>query len=347
MLIKKMVLQEISTLVLAILIIASFVFSSVTVIRAENEKNRAEAGKEAMARMRRGFESFESSIDISDLEIAPCELGKLFSDVIKDTPYLFYVSNNLTYSYRAGGCVVEVKPEYTMEKEDAKAALEYCKREVKKMAKLLENRESELERLIFAHDLICQKFSYDLSLESNNMYSFLKSGKGTCQGYTWTYMALLRELGIECGYVASDAIQHIWLWVKIDGVYYHSDVTWDDPLGAENDIEYRRRHLLFSDAKADQDGYIERYCAKEIKCDEKRYDQGISLSHIAFCSLAGDVDHDGIIKLYDLLFFRLYLSGEEILTRNICMLCADLDGNLLIDGNDVRCMRDILLNIDY
>ena len=348
MLYGKTTVHSIKILALILAVILSLVYSSVTVIRAENgirdEQEHIRERAEAVERMRRGFEKFEESIDVSDLSITPDELSKLFADATKDTPYLFYVSNNLAYSYRTGGCVVAIKPKYTMEIGEAEAAVEYCRSEVGKIVDLIKHCESDLERLVRAHDLICANFAYDTSLESNNIFSFFKTRRGTCQGYTWTYMAVLRELGIECRYVASDSIAHIWLAVKIDGEWYHSDVTWDDPPSAEDSGKQSRAHLLFSDDKADADGYADRYCAVEIRCESKLYDANDLSSDIPFCTLAGDPNHDGGVTLYDLLLLRYYIEFDSETTQRICRMCADFDGDFDLDENDADRIRGFILN---
>ena len=343
---RKILLQIMRQLILVLAVTVSFIISSVTVIRAENAaaeaEKREETRAEAVERMRRGFAVFEESIDISDLKIPPEELGMLFADATKDTPYLFYVSNNLSYSYRTGGYVISVEPKYTMNRSDAEAAVGYCKREIRKMSLLLADRETELQKLAGAHDLICKRFTYDITLQSNNIYSFLKTGTGTCQGYTWTYMALLRELGIECHYVASDSIAHIWLAVKIDGDWYHSDVTWDDPPVGEASGEYNRSHLLFSDAKAESDGYADRYGAGNIKCEEVTYDGNLH-SDIHPCALSGDADHNGQTTLYDLVLLRLHLEGEGNTLKDVCRVCSDANEDLNLDEKDAEHIRSVLL----
>ncbi len=335
-------------LALMLLFIFSLFFCTATDTRAENISERESTVganyTEAIKRMRNGFESFEESIDISDLSILPEELGRLFADATKDTPYLFYVSNNLSYSYRKGGFVVAVKPKYTMERAEAEEALEYCKGEIKKISSLLIEFESDVERVIGAHDLICAHFTYDLTLESDDLYSFLRTGSGTCQSYTWMYMAILRELGIECSYVASDTISHIWLAVRIDGEWYYSDVTWDDPPGAEGSGEISRRHLLFSDKKADTDGYLDRYGALDIKCESKKYDGNDFLSDIHFCSVSGDLDHDKAVTIHDLLLFRLYLEGKSVPNKKTCHVCADANGDYSIDSSDTETIRRLIID---
>ena len=109
----------ITSVILLIFLMLLVVAVSADSIERTEERQR----KEATERIRRGIEEYSQSIDISDLSIDPADLGRIFSDAIKDTPYLFYVSNNLGYTYRQGGCVVTVTPKYTMEKEEAKEAL--------------------------------------------------------------------------------------------------------------------------------------------------------------------------------------------------------------------------------
>ena len=333
------------TCLLAFIIL--FTYLSVTVIGAHGDDKEATDHEseryEAIERMRRGFEEYEESIDISDLNVMPDELLRLFADATKDTPYLFYVSNNLAYSYRTGGGVVSVKPVYTMSRAEAMLALDFCKSEIRKMSLLLADRETELQKLAGAHDLICKRFTYDITLQSNNIYSFLKTGTGTCQGYTWTYMALLRELGIECHYVASDSIAHIWLAVKIDGDWYHSDVTWDDPPGAEQKGIYSRAHLLFSDEKADLDGYKDRYSVADIICESKIYDGNELILEVPPCTNSGDIDHDGRITLYDLILLRLYINDKDVAMQNLCLICADADEDFCIGEGDVEYIRGVLL----
>lgn len=334
-------------LALMLLFIFSLFFCTATDTRAENISERESTVganyTEAIKRMRNGFESFEESIDISDLSILPEELGRLFADATKDTPYLFYVSNNLSYSYRNGGFVVAVKPKYTMERAEAESALEYCKGEIKKISNLLLEFKSDIERVVAAHDLICANFTYDITLESDDLYSFLMMGSGTCQSYTWMYMAILREMGIECSYVASDTISHIWLAVRIDGEWYYSDVTWDDPPGSEGSGEISRRHLFFSDKKADFDGYADRYGALDVKCNSQRFDGNELMSDIPACTLKGDADRDGEVTLRDLLLLRHQLENDRETKLEACRVCLDTDGNFLLDGEDAANIRSIIL----
>lgn len=321
-------IKKIIAALLAILILSG-IFTRVSAL----EDNAATVAKEqeAIDRMVCGFERFEESIDLSDLNIPVSSLSMLFSHATKNSPYLFYVDKRLTYTYRKDS-VVEIIPKYNMTQDEVAEAIAFCKGEIGKMVSVVKRGESELERVILAHDLICSRFEYDLSLESNNIYKFIKEGKGTCQGYTMTYMALLRELEIECEYVASDTVEHIWLRVRIDGEWYNTDATWDDPVGSEN---VSRRHMLFSDARAEKDGYVDSYSISDNGCVSSKYDGGDLSAVIDSNHMAGDSDHSGCVGLFDLVVI--------LQNKGSCPICADVDADFVLAENDIDALRELIL----
>ncbi len=341
---RIIILKRISSVLISFMLVWGYCINTF----ALTDGNKAENDfispyREAEMRLREGFENFFETVDLSDLDIMPESLGTIFLNVIKNHPYLFYVDRKLSYTYHTGGAVISVVPKYNCSKAEAYEMINFCKGEIKKMASLVMGGRSELEKVLLAHDLLCRKFSYDLTLESNNIYSFLKNGTGTCQGYTWTYMALLREMGIECEYAASDTIVHIWLRVKIDGEWYNSDVTWDDPPADEDgNAEITRKHFLFSDTKADKDGYHDRYGYGTSNCKSDKYD-AFDFSEILLpCYTDGDIDHSGAVELYDIVNMRRYFAGGENRER-ICPICSDADDDLLLTINDIDVIRELVL----
>ena len=318
--------------VVAVLLAVVLIFGAFTKVSALEDGGLRDNERIAIERMTQGFENFEERIDLSDLNIPLSSLSVLFSHATKNSPYLFYVDKRLTYTYR-GNAVFSVMPKYNLTKDEANAAVEYSRGVIEKIVGLANMGNSELERLLLAHDIICYHYSYDLTLECNDIYKSIKEGKGTCQGYTWTYMAVLRELGIECEYVASDTISHIWLRVKIDGLWYHSDVTWDDPVGDEATVS--RRHVLFSDDKADMDGYRDRYGACDNQCTSAIYDENDMSDILSPNHVASDINHDGAVDLGDLVIILQGGAG--------CPICRDVDGDLILTENDTFATRELIL----
>lgn len=65
-----------------------------------------------------------------------------------------------------------------------------------------------------------------------NEYGAIVDGEAVCQGYAYAFKAIVDELvrqtgaDIECRYVQGGG--HAWNQVKLNGNWYHIDVTWDD-----------------------------------------------------------------------------------------------------------------------
>ena len=120
---------------------------SVGAFATEAENNmRLQDVQAAIRRMRSGFENFEEQIDISQYNIPPQELARLFAIVTKNSPYLFCVDKNLTYTYRTGGNVVSVTPKYNCTQAEYEQMRVFCESEVEKIAVIADTFETELDK---------------------------------------------------------------------------------------------------------------------------------------------------------------------------------------------------------
>ena len=292
--------------------------------------------------LRDGFYRFSESIDISGFSIMPEELAEVLASVLKDDPYLFFVNGQMSYSYVPGGKVLTVKPQYLLSGEEAFNAWELCRIYIRDLAREAQKYSGQMEKALFLHDKICLTYEYDETLESDTMYSLFVSGKGTCQSYTHVYMAALRECGIESHYVASDTIEHVWNYVRVDGEWYHTDLTWDDSAATLSGVS--RRHFLCSDNMAKERGHIDWYSSVKVTCQSERFSD-VNFDKVSDTDhLSGDVDHNGKISLSDLLYIRRYVDGYA--TNMPCAVCADLDGNGIMGEEDAEDIRKKLLATD-
>jgi len=108
------------------------------------------------------------------------------------------------------------------------------------------NNLSDVEKALLLHDRLAVWTEYDTEGDTSDVNTFkdevfsaygaLGNRVAVCQGYAMAYMYLLDRVGIENDYCSSTALCHAWNIVYIDGIPYHTDVTWDDPL---NDINGR------------------------------------------------------------------------------------------------------------
>ena len=88
---------------------------------------------------------------------------------------------------------------------------------------------SDLTKIMYLHDYLAVHCEYDQSFKFYDAYRMLIDGTSVCQGYTLAYRLLLDRAGVTSSWVQSDSLKHVWSLVRIDGSWYHVDVTWDDP----------------------------------------------------------------------------------------------------------------------
>lgn len=98
----------------------------------------------------------------------------------------------------------------------------------------------DFEKIIAVHDYLVVNSVYTDSEEASYLataLSILENGQGQCQGYSEAFAAIMIISGVETRVISGKAfdsemhfVPHAWNQVKVDGVWYHVDVTWNDPI---------------------------------------------------------------------------------------------------------------------
>ncbi|MGN1345894.1 MAG: S-layer homology domain-containing protein [Eubacteriales bacterium] len=170
-----------------------------------------------------------ASVDLSPYKINTDELVQIYSDVILSSPELFYADNTVTYFFNSQGHVTRAELAYTMDGEERAAASEAYEKEVNYIVSLVDPSLSEAEKALFVHDYLIASCSYDVEETRFDALSFFQERSGVCQAYSLAYMAVLRELGMDAVMVTSMEMNHAWNLVRVDGSWYHVDLSFDDP----------------------------------------------------------------------------------------------------------------------
>lgn len=112
--------------------------------------------------------------------------------------------------------------------------------------KELKNTSKKKEIVKLAHNYIINHSKYDSDKSDKNINNYLSSiaygpllqGYGICGGYTDAMAIILDRFNIPNFKIISE--NHIWNAVKIDGKWYHLDLTWDDPVTSDGSdvLEY-------------------------------------------------------------------------------------------------------------
>lgn len=191
-------------------------------------------------------------------------VGKIVAAIQEDYPEIFYIREHFTayYSYNSNGLITSVFLEnpdtnesiYSMTDEEIDAAWDEINTEVDKIVAEAELLDTDLEKILYVHDYIVSNYKYDervyhpnlIGTESRTLYSMVHEKTGVCQGYTYLFMTVMRELGIDCIAVPSDELNHIWNKVRIDGEWYNIDLTSDDPI-SDLSISISHDYFLLND----------------------------------------------------------------------------------------------------
>ena len=117
------------------------------------------------------------------------------------------------------------------------------------------------DRLMVLHDEIALRTEYLTSggAHISEADGPLVYGEALCEGYSKAFMYLCQSIGIECVCIIGG--EHMWNMVKVDGEWYHIDVTWDDPIvtGSSGGSNITHKYFLVSDKTVLLDHEIENF----------------------------------------------------------------------------------------
>lgn len=229
-----------------------------------------------------GLLACDEVMDLSAWGLSAEELSCLYTEILQGTPELFHVAPRLSFTVSHGTerRVEEVYPVYTMTGDTLGEARRWYRDRVTAILSRMEEdfggrTPSEGEMVLYLHDYLAERYAYDTRGEGVNRdaFSFFRDGVGVCQAYALAFMALSRGAGLEADFVASDMMDHAWNHVRVDGVWYHVDVTRDDPIpAAEGREEVNHTRLLRSDEGMAALGYVGFSCAEGHVCDDTRFE---------------------------------------------------------------------------
>ncbi len=192
--------------------------------------------------LREGLKNREKEINISEYNIPLDDVKSFYIGAVCKSPELSYVRTSYSYTYSyAKGCISTILPDYIDDiTPEMSAQAEKLVDNI--IAAHITDTMTDIEKALVLHDYLVHSAVYD-SEAANSMdyesyaksytaYGVLMNKTGVCQSYALAYGWLLNKCGIDWEYVTSNSMHHAWNGVKIDGEWYHVDVTWDDPVNS-------------------------------------------------------------------------------------------------------------------
>lgn len=224
---------------------------------------------EIMAKMESALIDLDPELNLSEYQIPDDEMvnngltvvSELFYRVLNNNFDLFYMAPKITTYYDSDKMVSKVVFTYVCDGSEVTGQLSeeetlevmYTNEEYKKgksdliYSANISDAMSDVEKVLAIHDALCKWANYDYSYTNYYADGIFINHSGVCQAYTYAFHSLLSDVGIagdDLDIVISDSMNHAWNMVRIDGEWYHIDVTWDDD---SSFIE--RTYFLKSDEK--------------------------------------------------------------------------------------------------
>lgn len=194
-----------------------------------------------------------TTFTLDNCSLTSKEVSKVFFAIELDKPDFFWLANPYSYSVTGNSFSLSISSPFTYEQyEKYRGQLNSV---INSVLKGLKPDMSELERELYIHDYLVKNCVYKDKADDNDnrytIYGCLVEQSAVCEGYKNAFQQLLAYCGIKSYGVSgslddSDNVDHVWNAVRIDGEYYHTDVTWDD---AEDMVMYDYFNLTTKEIK--------------------------------------------------------------------------------------------------
>ena len=169
----------------------------------------------------------EEHIDIQSLNMTKDEVSAWVEQFIWEHPIVAFCITSKGTTSTNDGLVFTIEFRYD-NKSTIRSRYNYINTELDNIVSNINPDWSNIQKLLWINDYICDTFKYDIVSAYNSLDDFLSSGVGICEAYTNLFTALCQKIDIPVSYAYSNEINHIWNMVYIDHEWYHIDTTWND-----------------------------------------------------------------------------------------------------------------------
>lgn len=184
------------------------------------------------------------------------QMKKVFFSFLFENPQYYFLRNSVAYSENTKTVAVGLNQNFANGQKRA----EYTNQLMQQLAVWEEQiaaQEKPLQKERLIHDLICAHVSYspdmdaedpdDKAMSQSCISAVLFERSAVCTGYAQLFTLLCNRAGIPCVTVTSKS--HAWNKVRIGGVWYNTDCTWNDGKGDQTYLNVTDERLLADDTQ--------------------------------------------------------------------------------------------------
>lgn len=167
------------------------------------------------------------------VEVSIVDMERIMESIYNDHPELFWLDTSYTYKYNSKNICVKMSLEFNETANNFDESKALYDGVVSTIVNAANKIEGTIEKERFVHDVLINGIFYDTNAPLNqSSYSALVNKTSVCAGYARAFQHIMTSLQIPTYFVSGSANgNHAWNIIKIDGVYYNVDLTWDDVEG--------------------------------------------------------------------------------------------------------------------
>ncbi len=243
------------------------------------------------------------TVDYSgNLSTIQADINSVINNIYNADDYLHYTTKSYGYTCTQSGGVATIK--FTFSYWITSAQADFVSTTITDvLSQIITPDMNDYQKEKAIHDWILTRVAYDTTLAQHSDYAGLVSPyKTVCQGYALLGYKMLNQVGIQTKIIEGVASNqaHAWNLVLLDGVWYHLDLTWDDPVpDVAGRVTYNYYNLTDDQIKTNHSW-------------TKSYPAASTLfSSVLDAKILGDIANEAFYKdLYNKLGFQ-YLLAEN------------------------------------
>lgn len=177
-----------------------------------------------------------ASLDYSKYSLTSDEAMAIWSIIHLENPQFYFISNVFTFTEKKlNVCIYEDYKNYT-----ARSVINNdIKQMVMECSLLIEDTDNDVTKALKIHDFLINRIDYAYESDgitpqddcwAHSIVGMAQKKGGVCESYSKSYKYLCTIFGIESILVTgySKNQNHAWNMIKLDDIWYHADLTWDD-----------------------------------------------------------------------------------------------------------------------
>ena len=210
--------------------------------------------------------NYTSQIDVSKLYLKANEFEEAYWAFDRDNPQFLALGSGYSYYYYiSSGYLKSVNIQYGRSYADIMSIQKTFDDTVGHVTSTAKNQLNDYAKLKYIHDWIVSNTDY---ISGGPAYKSeadgaIVYGKALCEGYSKAFMYMAQKLGFECICVVGTAnnTAHMWNMVKMNGAWYHVDVTFDDPVMSDGSKALSHDYFLVGTSEISKTHTINSSCS--------------------------------------------------------------------------------------